>query len=90
MPEPEPPELIYDGECPYCRAIKAGIRASDIRGSITYTDINSPRGRALVEEHHGEFVDSPHLFTDQYVHYGVVPVARAVGVTVPKSFVGRV
>lgn len=89
--EPDVPELIYDGSCPYCLAIARTVDTLDVRDRIRTTDIHSERGRALVESHHnGEFVDSPHLFGEKYVYYGVRPVARAVGVALPKSYAGRV
>lgn len=89
MPSPTPPELVYDGSCPYCRAISQAVGALDLRGSVTRTDINTERGRRIIEDHHGEFIDSPHLFTDRYVYYGVTPVAKALGVSLPKTYVGR-
>jgi predicted DCC family thiol-disulfide oxidoreductase YuxK len=76
--EPDPPELIYDGSCPYCRSVASMVSAADIRNQFRLTDIESERGRELVTDHWDEFVHSPHLFTESYVYYGVGPVAKGV------------
>jgi len=85
--KPNPPELVYDGECPYCRAIARWVRTMDLRNRFRLTDINSGRGRLLVESHHSRFVDTPHLFTDELVYYGVKPTARGVFKELPRAAV---
>lgn len=75
-------ELVYKEECPYCLFAADTISRLDAFDAIETTPIESARGRRLVEDHHGEYVESPHLFTDEYVYYGVIPVAKAL----PKSY----
>ena len=77
-PEPDPPELIYDSQCPHCRRIKRAVELADLRGTFRMTPIDSDRGRALIEDTHGEFIEAPHLYTDELVYYGVEDAARGV------------
>lgn len=77
MDDAKPPELIYKESCPYCRRIARGIDILDRSDRFTLTPIESERGERLVTETHDELVMAPHLFTDEYVHYGVFPTAKA-------------
>ena len=79
-------ELLYSGECPYCRAVARFVNAVDVGGEIKTTPIESERGHELVENHHGEYVHAPHLFTDDIVYYGVKPVVKGMVRHVPKEY----
>lgn len=79
MTDDTPPlELVYKGSCPYCQAVASAVEAVDVLGKVQTTEIESERGRRLVEKHHGEYVLSPHLFTDELVYYGVTPTAKGL------------
>lgn len=73
-----PLELVYKGDCPYCRTVASVVRRLDIFENVETTTIESERGRTLVMGHHGEFVLSPHLFTEGLVYYGVRPTAKGL------------
>lgn len=77
-------ELVYSEECPFCRRIAAAVDALDPGGLVTLTPIESKRGRWLVNDHHGEFVHSPHLFTNSMVYFGIKPVARQLAIQLPR------
>ena len=77
--------LIYKGECPYCRMAASVVEGADLGGNVETVPIESERATLLIEEHHGEFVNSPHLFTEDMVYYGVAPVAKAL----PAALAGR-
>lgn len=77
--------LIYKGECPYCRLAASTVEGADIFNNVETVPIESERAMLLIESHHGEFVNSPHLFTEDMVYYGVTPVAKAL----PGALAGR-
>lgn len=79
------PELIYSHECPYCRRIAMAVNAIDRNDDIRLTDIDSERGKQMIEDHHGEYIHAPHLFTEELVYYGVGPTARGLA----KHFIKR-
>lgn len=78
-------DLVYKHSCPYCRAIVKVVKILDPAGVFTPVRLESDLGRNLIEDHHGEMVNSPHLFTDEYVYYGVKPVAKAVLRRLPRA-----
>lgn len=80
------PTLVYSGECPYCRTIAAAISAADVSGRIRTLPIEDGLGREMVEDHHGEYVHAPHLFTEEKVYFGIAPVARGLAEEVPKAY----
>lgn len=77
-------ELVYDGDCPYCRRIASLIDGLDPGDMVRLTDIESERGRRLIEQQHGRFIHSPHLFTPEYAYYGLGPVARRLAIVMPQ------
>jgi predicted DCC family thiol-disulfide oxidoreductase YuxK len=81
-------ELVYKESCPYCRAIARGVDVADIPDRIRLTAIESERGRSLIEDHHGEYVEAPHLFTSDLVYYGVAPTAKGLAKEYPKALFG--
>lgn len=83
-------ELLYSGECPYCRGIARFIDAIDIGGKVDTTPLESERGERLVTECHGEYIHAPHLFTEGRVYYGVSPTARGLAIEVPKEYLRSV
>lgn len=85
-------ELVYKESCKYCLMIARWLGRLDWAGKVRLTPIESERGRSLVEDHHGRFVDSPHFFTPDVVYYGVRPTAEGVVKELPKAYlpvVGR-
>lgn len=70
------PSLVYSETCPYCLTAKTIISALDVRNTLDYVPIESDEGQQMVRAFHGEFVDAPHLFTDDWVAYGVGPVGK--------------
>lgn len=70
-----PLELIFKASCPYCTIAAGIVTRLDVLGKVRATPIETPRAQELIEDHHGEFVNSPHLFTPDYVYYGVSPTA---------------
>lgn len=71
-------ELLYSEECPYCRTAAGVVRTLDIPGWVETVPIESMRGEAMVQQHHGEYVHTPHLFTEERVYYGVGTTAKGV------------
>lgn len=79
-------ELVYSGDCPYCRAAARVIDALDRGDRVTFTPIESERGTTLVTDHHNEFVHAPHLFTMERVYYGVGPTLRGLLTELPREY----
>ena len=77
--------LIYKGSCPYCTMAASAVEGVDVGSNVETLAIETDRAREMIEDHHGEFVNSPHLFTDNMVYYGVSPVAKAL----PRALTGR-
>lgn len=73
-----PLELIYKGTCPYCRLAADTVSVVDVLGRVKTTRLESARGEALIIDHHGELVESPHLFTDEMAYFGVRPTATGL------------
>lgn len=71
-------ELVYSESCPYCLFAARTLGRIDVGGKVRLTPIESERGRELVEDHHGEYVHAPHLFTDDLVYYGIGPTLRGL------------
>lgn len=82
-------ELVYSGECPYCRAAARGVSLVDVGDEVTLTEIESERGRALVEDHHDEYVHAPHLFTDTRAYFGIRPTLRGLVIETLRAYLGR-
>jgi hypothetical protein len=61
------------------------VEGVDVGKNVETVPIESERAKEMIEDHHGEFVNSPHLFTEEMVYYGVAPVAKAL----PGALVGR-
>jgi len=81
-------QLLYSDSCQYCRTAAAAVRAADLAGRVETLPLESERGRALVEDVHGEYLHSPHLLTDEMVYYGVGPVLRALATRLPGLTLG--
>jgi hypothetical protein len=79
-------ELVYSGDCPYCRAIARGVETIDRRDTIETVPIENERGTELVTDHHGGYVHAPHLFTSELVYYGIVPTAKGTVKELAKEY----
>lgn len=81
--------LVYSSDCGYCQAIKRAVAGLDVSNQVELVPIESDRGRQLVTDVHGEYVHSPHLLTDEYVYYGVGPVAKQLALRFPNIMLGN-
>jgi len=77
-------QLLYDGRCPYCRAISRAVSLADPAGFIDHVPIDSDEGTKLVKSwHDGEYVHAPHFRYGSRYAYGIVPVALRLLVFTP-------
>jgi len=79
-------ELVYSDECPYCRAAARAVGTADVGDRVRLTPIESDRGHRLVEDHHGEYLHAPHLFTESVVYFGVGPTMRGLAKELPVEY----
>lgn len=70
--------LIYSETCPYCLMIGRAIDKLDVAGNVETLPIETDRAEKMIEDHHGEYIHAPHLFTEDRVYYGVRPVATGL------------
>lgn len=81
-------QLVYSGDCPYCRVVAWVVGFLDVAGLVDRVTIESKKGTGLIYEWHGEYVHAPHLRVGQRLYWGVKPVAWRVAIALPLLFLG--